>query len=226
MVSYSVKSPCCRIGTRLNGCSARWVAEPISGSRSRNVYGTWLWVSTSRAIWTKVLRGNPSTTTSGMAGNSWAYEFAGRRGRNRAAGKASFLHPGLVFLRPHLRSSGEREKHQKPNLRRVADDGRRKVGFDIVQSHASKAHRRATPIMLAPRDRAAAGIPGVARRCQRGHREPPRRHGQTFLQDGHDWETMPIALRASSHHDLCLAAFITNILESDFSVHTPPRAGN
>ena len=29
--------------------------------------------------------------------------FAGRRGRNRAAGKASFLHPGLVFLRRYLR---------------------------------------------------------------------------------------------------------------------------
>jgi len=30
-------------------------------------------------------------------------QFAGRRGRNRAAGKASFLHPGLVFLSPDLR---------------------------------------------------------------------------------------------------------------------------
>src|SRR5215471_3919887 len=78
LVSYSVKSPCCRIGTRLNGCSARWVAEPISGSRSRNVYGTCLWVSTSRAIWTKVLRGNPSTTTSGMTGNSRGIRICGQ----------------------------------------------------------------------------------------------------------------------------------------------------
>src|SRR5262249_40849448 len=81
LVSYSVKSPCCRIGTRLNGCSARWVAEPISGSRSRNVYGTCLWVSTSRAIWTKVLRGNPSTTTSGMTSNSRGIRICGRRWR-------------------------------------------------------------------------------------------------------------------------------------------------
>src|ERR1700745_970679 len=43
------------------------------------------------------------SATSGMAGNSWAYEFVGRRGRNRTAGKASFLHPGLVFLRRYLR---------------------------------------------------------------------------------------------------------------------------
>jgi hypothetical protein len=73
-----------------------------------------------------VLRGNPSTTTSGMAGNSWADELAGRRGRNRAAGKASFLHPGLVFLRPYFAA----QKHRKPTSHRAGDDGLRKVGLD------------------------------------------------------------------------------------------------
>src|ERR1700730_3413792 len=67
LVSYSVKSPCWRIGTRLNGGSARLVGLPISGWRSRNVYETSLWVSTSRTICTKVLRGNPSTIGSDIS---------------------------------------------------------------------------------------------------------------------------------------------------------------
>src|SRR5262249_31923970 len=56
----------CSIGTRLKGCSARWLGLPISGSRSWNVYGTSLCVRTSRTMLTKVLRGKPYTITSDM----------------------------------------------------------------------------------------------------------------------------------------------------------------
>jgi hypothetical protein len=44
-----------------------------------------------------------------MTGNSWGYEFAARKNRNRAAGKASFLHPGLVFLRPGWEAASDQD---------------------------------------------------------------------------------------------------------------------
>jgi hypothetical protein len=42
------------------------------------VWNLFVGVSTSRAIWTKVLRGNPSTTTSGMTGNSRGIRICGQ----------------------------------------------------------------------------------------------------------------------------------------------------
>jgi hypothetical protein len=51
--------------------------------------------------------------------------------------------------------------------------------------------------------------------------------GREFI--AHSTKTLhfPVGLStsASSHHDLSLAAFITNIVESDFSVHTPAFIG-
>src|SRR5262245_7795482 len=44
------------MGTRLKGCNARWLGLPISGSRSWNVYGASLCVSTSRTMFAKLLR--------------------------------------------------------------------------------------------------------------------------------------------------------------------------
>src|SRR5882757_724404 len=61
-----MKSPCCRIGTRSNGCSARCLGEPISGSRLLKVYGTSLCVSTSCAMCTKLLCGNPKSVISAI----------------------------------------------------------------------------------------------------------------------------------------------------------------
>src|SRR6516225_4332909 len=60
-----MKSACWRIGTRSNGCSARCF-EPMSGSRSWNVYGTSLCVSTSRTMCTKLLAGKPKIVMSVM----------------------------------------------------------------------------------------------------------------------------------------------------------------
>ena len=52
--------------------------------------------------------------------------------------KASFLPPGLVFLRPYLRRSGEEEKRRKPTLQRAVDHGRRKVSFVETKSVFAK----------------------------------------------------------------------------------------
>src|SRR5215471_14926016 len=99
-----MKSACWRIGTRSNGCSARCLGEPMSGSRSWNVYCSSLCVSTSRTMCTKLLAGKPKTVMSVMDFSPLRFilgklgEFA-RKPRSPSAHEAQELAPPERFFR-------------------------------------------------------------------------------------------------------------------------------
>src|SRR5215472_4730670 len=100
-----MKSACWRIGSRSNGCSARCLGEPMSGSRSWNMYGTSLCVSTSRTMCTKLLAGKPKTVMSVMGFFSIAIHPRGKLGelarkpRSPSAHEAQELAPPERFFR-------------------------------------------------------------------------------------------------------------------------------
>src|ERR1700732_2446211 len=149
LVSYSVKSPCWRIGTRLNGCSARCAGLPISGSRSRNVYETSLWVSTSRTICTKVLRGNPSTIGSGIS----FLPVSAQRGPSHADGRSGgiwhidtyvasyFLHD-IGWIKDRNPALTREQGRQGPGYARDLDPARSAKERGGQEIRACKAFRR------------------------------------------------------------------------------------
>src|SRR5215469_18653069 len=98
--------------------------------------------------------------TSGMAGSSWAYEFAGRRGRNRAAGKASFLHPGLVFLRFYCGTAAS-ERSTKNALCTAPPITGGAEWASISRRWPAAGRRRATSFLRPPERNVAFGAKNI-----------------------------------------------------------------
>src|SRR5262249_1722917 len=103
--------------------------------------------STSRAIWTKVLRGNPSTTTSGMSDNSRGYEFAARKSRNWRCAQSIFSPPWPSFSQDSLRRGGARSScpvHMSKGARSMQRRDRGEVHRSGRKRTSTDEHREPT----------------------------------------------------------------------------------